>query len=268
MTNKTYNLINKIVSLLFLFCLFISCKTTQQLEKPVPVPTPLDEAEEAARQIEIQEALVGKTKTQQMFYKIKKTRDYMVIGEDLDYKITVDHDAKEVVILFEETDSPEDWNNNYLIFPWPVNLDGKLVWTTYGYAKIYKSARDVPLDEFCELLDEYPDYKVVIHGWSLGSAMAKITARHFVIRTGGEVLIDELTTFGDVKCWLNPFFSIKKYCKRIREYVTENDLVTWCVPFYRRDVTCKVGEKFNFLKVKNSENYHTHYEDYDYSDWE
>ena len=96
-----------------------------------------------------------------MFYKIKKTRDYMVIGEDLDYKITVDHGEKEVVILFEETDSPEDWNNNYLIFPWPVNLDGKLVWTTYGYAKIYKSARDVPLDEFCELLDEYPDYKVV-----------------------------------------------------------------------------------------------------------
>ena len=98
--------------------------------------------------------------------------------------------------------------------------------------------------------------------------MAKITARHFVIRTGGEVLIDELTTFGDVRCWANPFFSLKKHCKRIREYVTSNDMVTWCVPFYSRDVTCKVGDKFSLKRLRYSEDYHTHYEDYDYSKWE
>ena len=268
MMNSASKHTNIIVSLLLPFCLFcFSCKTTELHERPVPVPTPLDEEEEAIRAIEIQEGLVGKTKTQQLFYKIKKTRDYMVIGEDLDYKITVDHEAKEVIILFEETDSPEDWNNNYLIFPWPVNLDGHRVWTTYGYAKIYKSAENVPLDEFCELLDEYPDYKAVIQGWSLGSAMAKILARQYIIRSPKGTKIDELTTFGDVKCWFNPFYSLKKHCVEIREYVNSNDMVTWFMPFYRRDVKCRVGDRFSFKKARDSEYYHTHYDEYDFSKW-
>ena len=258
----------KTIAFLLCFCfLIISCKTTQQHEKPVPVPTPLDAEAEAARQIQIEQELVGKTKTQQLFYRIKKTRDYMVIGEDLDYKITVDHEAKEVIILFEETDSTEDWNNNYLIFPWPVNLDGHYVWTTYGYAKIYKSAENVPLDEYCELLEQYPDYKAVIHGWSLGSAMAKLLARHYIIRSPKGTKIDEFTTFGDVKCWFNPFYSLKKHCVVIREYVNSNDLITWFMPFYRRDVKCRVGDRFSFKKARDSEYHHTHYDECDFSKW-
>ena len=259
---------SKIFFLITIFSLwFISCKTTQQHERAVPVPTPLDEAEEAARELETQSALIGKTKTQQLFYRIKRTRDYMVIGEDLDYKIMVDHEAKKVIIQFEETDSDEDWHNNYLICPWPLKLDGHVIWTTYGYAKIYKSADDVPIDEFCELLEQYPDYKAVIHGWSLGSAMAKLLARHYIIRSPKGTKIDEFITFGDVKCWFNPFYSLKKNCVEIREYVNSNDMITWCIPFYRRDVKCRVGDRFNFSKLKNSQYYHTHYEECDFSKW-
>ncbi len=207
-------------------------------------------------------------KDQDVFYHLKYTYDYEVVGDDLDFKIIVNNEDKEIILQYEETDSSEDWKNNYRFLIWPLNLDGKIIWTTHGYARVYKSAQNIPIDTFCRFVDFYPDYKIIIRGWSFGSAMAKITARHFVIRTGGEVLIDELTTFGDVRCWVNPFFSLKKYCKRIREYVTSNDMITWCVPFYSRDVTCKVGDKFSLKRLKNSENYHTHYEDYDYSKWE
>jgi len=232
----------------------------EESEQEVTETAQSDEAEKEERTFEF--------KDQDVFYHIKYTYDYEVVGDDLDFKIIVNNEDKEIIIQYEETDSEQDWKNNYRFLIWPLNLDGKIIWTTHGYARVYKSAQNIPIDTFCRFIDFYPDYKIIIRGWSFGSAMAKITARHFVIRTGGEVLIDELTTFGDVRCWVNPFFSLKKYCKRIREYVTSNDMITWCVPFYSRDVTCKVGDKFSLKRLKNSENYHTHYEDYDYSKWE
>ena len=201
-----------------------------------------------------------KFRDQQVYYDIKKCREYEIVGEDLDYKIIVDDNTKEVILQYEETDSDEDWHNNYLFFPWPLKLDNKTVWTTYGYAKIYKSSQSIPLNQWMEQLEKHPDYKAVIWGWSLGSAMAKITARHYVIRTGGELMIDELMTFGDVKCWFNPFYSVKKYCKRIREYCNSSDLITWCMPFCRRDVKCKVGPKFTLKRARQSEYNHTHYD--------
>lgn len=209
----------------------------------------------------------GMTEEQKKFYCIKYTYDYEVIGRDLDYKIMVNDETKQVIIQFEETDCKEDWVNNYLFIPWPLKLDNKIVWTTLGYARVYKSAKDVPFNEFYKQIQEHPDYQIVIWGWSFGSAMAKIVARHFSIRTGGEVLIDELTTFGDVKCWYNPFYSVKKHCKKIREYVQSNDMITWCIPLCRRDVNCRVGDRFSLRKLKNSETYHISYENCDYSEW-
>ena len=245
--------------MIFLMCFgFISCKTTEAVV-------------EVSDQNEIiipDETRTFDFKDQDVFYHLKYTCDYEVVGKDLDYKIIVNDEDKEIILQYEETDSKQDWKNNCLFLIWPLNLDGKIIWTTHGYARVYKSAQNIPIDTFCKYIELHPDYKIIIRGWSFGSSMAKITARHFVIRTSGEVLIDELTTFGDVRCWGNPFYSIQKYCKRIREYVTSNDMITWCVPFYSRDVTCRVGDKFSFKRLHNSENYHTHYEDYDYSDWQ
>lgn len=237
---------------------------------PPPKPDISEEEKEAnfKKAEEIKEFTMNMTEEQRKFYYIKRTSDYEVIGEDLDYKIMVNHDSKEVIIQFEESDSNEDWRNNCLVFPWPLKLDNKVVWTTYGYAKIYKSAENIPIDQFIEQIEKYPDYKVVIWGWSLGSAIAKIIARHLIIRSGGKIQIDELTTYGDVKCWYNPFFSLKKNVVRIREYVTWNDAITGCIPICRRDKTCRVGEKWNAKKSKDVEYYHTHYYEYDYSKWE
>jgi len=205
---------------------------------------------------------------QEKFYNIKNTRDYTEIGLKLDYKITVDDEAKEIILLYEESIDEEDYKTQMYSFPWPLKLDDKTIWTTYGYAKIYKSSENQPIDEFYRLWLEHPDYKIIFRGWSLGSAMAKITARHFLLRAPEGTLIDELTTFGDIKCWLNPFFSLKENCVKIREYININDFITWLYPFYWRDLRCRVGGKLKLKKLFDCEYVHTHYDELDYSEWE
>ena len=186
------------------------------------------------------------TEEQQKFYDIKHTSDYDVVGLDVDYKVVVDDVNKRVILQYEESDSNTDWWNNLLFIPWPLKLDKKIIWTTLGYARAYKSTENGPLAEFIIQVLSHPDYKACIWGWSFGSAMAKITARHFNIRISRE--LDELTTFGDVGCFLNPFN--KPNCKRIREYWTSNDFIAHhCVPFYHSDKNCryKVGPKLNIF---------------------
>lgn len=208
------------------------------------------------------------TPEQKKFYDIKHTRDYKTVGDDIDYKVYVDHEAQEVVLLFQESDSRADWKNNLLAFPWPLRLEltygkHKTVWTTYGYAHAYDSANSVPIMDFMQTAAKHPGYKMNIRGWSFGSAMAKIATRHLEA-FGFE--IDELTTYGDVKCWVNPFYKAK--AKTAREYVTDNDFITWLVPFFWRDHKSKVGPRFKLREVFQTEYYHTHYEEYDYSKYE
>lgn len=200
------------------------------------------------------------TTEQKKFYDIKTYHDYKKIGDDLDYAIIIDDNS--IILQFEETTSKTDWKNNFSFLPWPLKLSGRVVWTTHGYARAYSSGAFIPLAEFYHEHLKAPDKKLIIRGWSFGSAMTKIAARHFVIKTGTS--LDEVTTFGDVKCWVNPFTRYKKNIKRLREYTTPNDFVTWCVPFYHRTHKCKVGEKFSIKKIFKTEYYHTHYEEYDY----
>ena len=204
------------------------------------------------------------TEEQKKFYDIKKTTDYNVAGDDVDYKITVDNENERVILQFEETDSNQDLKNNLLFIPYPLKLDKKIIWTTWGYGRAYKSTENQIIAEFIIQVLAHPDYKACIWGWSYGSAMAKITARHFNIRVSRQ--LDELTTFGDVKCFLNPFK--KPDCKVVNEYWTPNDFIAHhCVPFYHSDKGCrrKVGPKFNIFKeLFRTEYYHTHYDEYDY----
>lgn len=225
------------------------------------------------------------TPEQEKFFYLKNYTDWDTAGEDVGYKVFVDHGPKEVVLQFQESNSREDWKHNLQLLPWPLKLTGngvktgskgakdkgKIVWTTRGYACAYKSTQGKPVQEFLEEASRHLDYKLVIRGWSFGSAMAKIAARHIIFlfeELHPDYTIDELTTYGDVKCWANPFYSSKKHCKQIREYVNDNDMVTWCEPFYRRDTKNKVGPRFSFKEVIRSEYHHTHYEEYDYSKYE
>lgn len=202
------------------------------------------------------------TPEQKKFYDIKTTTDYTTVGDDVDYKVYVDDERKEVVLQFEESDSRQDWKNNLLCIPWPLKLEKEIVWTTLGYARAYKSTQKQPIEELFAAWSKTCNYKICVRGWSFGSAMAKIAVRHIEIDGW---FVNELTTYGDVKCWLNPFY---KAIGKVHEYVTPNDGVTWCVPFFHRDRKCSVGPRFSLKELFHSEQYHTHYEDYDYSKWE
>ena len=204
------------------------------------------------------------TGEQKKFYDIKTASDYETIGDDIDYMAYVDYERREVVLLFEESDSKEDWINNFLFIPWPIKLGGEIAWTTLGYARAYKSTKNKPVIKFMDLvLDAPADFHTAVRGWSFGSAMAKIAARHL---DNMGYWYEELTTYGDVKCWLNPFYKSK--AKVVHNYVASNDLVTICVPFFHRDRKCKVGPRFSLRDIFKSEYYHNHYEDYDYTIWE
>ena len=206
------------------------------------------------------------TKFQQMFYDIKTTKDYKTVGKDVDYKIYIDKEKNEAVLQFEESDSKIDWLNNILFIPFPLVLDciykKKIVWTTLGYARAYKSTKNQIIKEYIKAFYN-TGYIKHITGWSFGSAMAKITAYHLSLIG---YIVDELDTFGDVKCWLNPWHKPDAIFNH--EFTTVNDGVTWCVPFFHRDSKCKVGPKFKLKELFNTEYYHTHYDEYDYKDYE
>lgn len=213
------------------------------------------------------------TKYQKLFYEIKKTNDYKTVGEDIQFKIFVNHGTKEVILQFEESRNSNnfrhsDWFHNLLFFPWPLKLDNRIVWTTFGYACAYKSAGNIPIDEFDKATSDYWNYKWIIRGWSFGSAMTKIAERHFYIRRNAA--IDEELTFGDVKVWINPFvyFLSKKWHKECHNFVCINDLVTWTIPFFFRHKKCRVGGKISLKKILQTEYNHCHYEEYDYSSYE
>ena len=208
------------------------------------------------------------TKYQKIFYDIKTTRDYKTVGDDVDYKVIVDDENREVILQFEESDSRADWKNNLRFIPWIINLGGHKVITTHGYAKAYESTDYEHIRDFISAIIEHKGYREVIRGWSFGSAMAKLTVRHlYYIRGKG---VDEEDTYGDVKCFLNPFtYMHADKCAGIRnEFVCINDFVTWCVPFYSRTAKKRVGGKFSLKRILHTEYEHTHYEEFDYSEYE
>ena len=209
------------------------------------------------------------TKFQKIFDDIKHTRDYKTVGEDIQYKVTVDDKDKTVTLQFEESTSRKDWVHNISFIPVPLKLCGHWVWVTRGYACAYKSASNLPIMTFYTKAMEHPDYARIIRGWSFGSAMSKIATRHFFYLTGAK--INALITYGDVKCFLNPFIGkiAHKYADLIYNFVTPNDFVTWQVPFiYHRMNKCTVENKLKIKELFKTEYYHTHYEEYDYSKYE
>ena len=134
------------------------------------------------------------TTEQEKFFEIKTYHSYKKIGDDLDYAVIVSDNS--VILQFQESISKTDWKNNFSFLPCRLKICDKHIWTTKGYARAYS---DIPIDEFKRACEEFPEYTRIIRGWSFGSAMAKIASVHF---TQDGKKLDELTTFGDVKCFL------------------------------------------------------------------
>lgn len=210
------------------------------------------------------------TKYQQIFYDIKNTVNYKTVGEDVDYCVLVNCETKEIILQFEGSKQQADWRHNFMFLPWNLKIDKVSFWTTHGYSCAYSSTVNKPLEDFVDEIVRHPDYRRIMRGHSFGSAMVKIAARIYVNTVGKTYPLDEVITYGDVKCFLNPFWSIVARFKigTIHEFITVNDIVTWTVPCFWRTRKAKVGEKFSFKKLLKSEWYHMNYELYDYSKYE
>lgn len=210
------------------------------------------------------------TKYQHIFHNIKNTVSYKTVGEDVDYRVFVNDEDEEIILQFEGSKQRADWRHNFMFIPWKLTMDRVSFWTTHGYACAYSSTENKPLEDFIYEIVRHPDYKRIMRGHSFGSAMVKIAARIYT-KTAGKVFpLDEVITYGDVKCFLNPFWSIvaRKKIGKINEFVTINDIVTWTVPYFWRTKSSRVGDKFSVKKLLKSEWYHMNYETYDYSKYE
>ncbi len=213
------------------------------------------------------------TKYQKLFDDIKHTGGYKTVGEDIDYKVSVDSERQEIILQFQESKGSgikphNDWWHNFAFIPFPLRLENKIVWTTLGYACAYKSAKNIPMNEFLDNCERYPKYKKIIRGRSFGSVMTKIAVRHYHIKT--KKMLDEELTYGDVKVWLNPFvrWLADNWVFIRHEFTSDNDIVTWCVPFYHRTRKCDVGGKFTLKKLLKTAYNHQHYEEYNYVRYE
>lgn len=217
------------------------------------------------------------TKEQQRFYDLKHYTNYKEVGGNIDYAVIVDDENKKVILQYEESENydpkkkffHQDWVQNFLFIPWPLKLDDTIIWTTLGYSLAYSSTKNICFNEWLIECDKHPGYAKVIQGYSFGSAMSKITSRHYKIRFGSKV--KDLHTWGDVKCFFNPFLKAEDFAEECALYCCPNDGVTKCVPFFHRFKGGKksVGQKFNLLKMLfHTPEYHADYDKYDYSKYE
>lgn len=193
-----------------------------------------------------------------LFNLIKKTK-YSTVGDDVDYYIQVCEEEKIIRLLFEETTNKRDWINNFNFPIKPYKKQQNTLWVARGWAKAYKSAKDVIMAELIAEYKKHTNYKIEIAGWSYGGAMAILAAEDFYFRTNKKV---ELITFGAPK----PLFGkkTKKYvlscCKEIKQYTHKSDIVPLCPPLFGyKDLSkIKIG-KFNFFNLFKPTKYHTCY---------
>lgn len=199
--------------------------------------------------------------THKEMYKLIKKTSYKTVGLDVNYKIIVDDNEKCVYIVFQESVSKQDWKINF-DFPAKVykNQESPLI-VHRGYAKAWKSARDVILAEFEDEFINKIHYDVYVIGWSYGSSIALLCAED--IKYWYNVSCN-VVTFGGAKiCYgLRSRNYLRKCYESCFQYTNINDFVTWMIPlpFVYNVRKIRVGGRFKFKEILNTVYNHTHYD--------
>lgn len=223
--------------------------------------------------------------TYDKIFQLIKDLNYHKSGEDCDWNIIRVHDIKDnkdcYCVVFQETDSKEDWFHNFNFLPCPTRAykgwKHHLIYHK-GFFKEYQSARDEIKKFLSPLLQDLAneqscdihELKLYVTGWSLGASIAPIALEDFyetygikpvfigyeganpceTSRTRNYVfscMHDESITFvysNDIVCRLPPIFG-KKF----------NDII-----YYLNDHKCKFP--FYLIKkiisfIKDTRYYHT-----------
>lgn len=197
-------------------------------------------------------------------YDLIKSSVYTKSGDDVDWTTLVDHEEKKVYLLFQQSVSKRDWQNN---FNFPVKLyknQQSCLKVARGWGDAYKSCNDDIMRILITRHNDNPDYEVYICGWSYGGAMAVIASEDFYFRTG---IKPHLVTFGAPK----PLFGkdtlsyVKSCLADAVQYAHRNDLVTVLPPFigYRHVNKVELG-KFDLFKIFKVVDFHRGYRNEDW----
>lgn len=197
-------------------------------------------------------------KPAELFKLIKKTK-YEKVGDELDYLVQVFDDEKTIRLLFEESTSKRDWQNNLNIPIKPYKNQENTLWVAKGWANAYKSANDLIMQKLISTHKQKPDYNIEICGWSYGGAVALLAAEDFYFRTK---IKPDVITFGAPK----PLFGnktkeyVKSCCKNVKQYAHKSDVVSYLPIGYKQLNRVEVG-KFKLINLFKPETYHCCYGD-------
>lgn len=195
---------------------------------------------------------------EELFIYIKEKADYNEVGLDFDYKVELKEDLKEINVYLKGSDSDIDWKLNFTFIPVKVKFGDIKFYAHSGHYMAYLSGRNRILKEIEEFRNLYPDFSLNIYGWSLGSGILKIM---FIDLYSLGYKITKYITFGDVKTlYTNPKRIKIVLPEEIKEYICENDFITWLVPGAFRFKKFRVGPKFNIKEIFNTDWYHHNYD--------
>ena len=161
--------------------------------------------------------------------------------------IDVDYCVKEVegipCLLFKESNSKIDWKTNFHFWKKPYKNQENTMLVHSGFANAWKSANDVIMKEFIDLVNKKKATKVLITGWSFGGAMSYFAAEDFNYRTG---LKPDVITFGAPKI-VAPFaFKSRKHIasaiNNLQNVTHKADIVTKIPPFFIKFKRLSVGK--------------------------
>lgn len=219
----------------------------------------------------------------ELFEKIRDTPDdkWNTSEKKCEWLIDVDHNNKKIILTFEESRQKLDWVFNFIF--WPTMYRATNVYKNQvspikahtGFVREFKSVNDEIATEILNILNEHPDYEIIIAGWSLGGAVAQLAAEDINFRTRKDVsdpntgIKPKVVTFGSPKVFVgeDSVRYVRDCCSSIYQCAQINDIVTYCVPlpdYYHLSILIhgekgRIGEKFKIKKLFDPYTYHCAY---------
>lgn len=201
--------------------------------------------------------------------------DYVKYNEDLDVDMASWVENNTLYFSFQHTNSKIDWALNLSTWVQPYSNMTVKFFVHSGFLKAYKSIRNKVFDDiytsYAESNQEIK--KVVIAGYSLGGALAKLCYEDFFWR------IENIDSYKNTELegyaiGAPNVFSVIKNKKEIKRrfkgfysVANGNDIVTmvppWWLLFFRDTVDIKIGKRFPALGFAlPSAVYHHHWDSY------
>ncbi|NLL99997.1 MAG: hypothetical protein GX220_00885 [Treponema sp.] len=188
------------------------------------------------------------------------TTQYITVGDDVQYYIETDKKNKRIYLIFQETKSKRDWQNNFNFASKLYKKQTSIMRVHRGFGNAWKSCNDEIMKNYIAECNLVKKYQPTIIGWSYGGAITQLACEDFFYRTKQKC---DVVTFGSPKIFGNNKSKMYVYscCKSVTQYADNNDIITYCVPYMKDLNTFYLGEKFSLRKIFNPHFYHKRYGD-------